>query len=210
MGHELDKEDKDSEDTTETVKDATNHENWQVAAATINDVKDTDTFVSGTVPVEDTEFDRNYEIEVAVNDEVISTQAITPDGDYKIDLPKEVKLAVKDNVTVTVVGHQVDFDDVSSDKVSTEVIDGTNWSDWKIANPELDELTTKSTAITGDIAKQDIDFDRNYTVTITQNGTEIINEKVESDSKFNFELPEKVTLEEEDEIAITVEAASKR
>lgn len=209
VGHELDKEDKDSEDTTETVKDVTDHENWKVAAATINDVKDTDTFVSGTVPVEDTEFDRNYEIEVAVNDEVISTQAITPDGDYKIDLPKEVKLAVKDNVTVTVVGHQVDFDDVSSDKVSTEVIDGTNWSDWKIANPELDELTTKSTAITGEIAKQDIDFDRNYTVTITQNGTEIINEKVESDSKFNFELPEKVTLEEDDEIAITVEGHQK-
>lgn len=204
IGHEIDKEEKNSEDTIEIVGDGTNHDKWQVAAATINGVKDTDTFLSGTVPAEDTKFGRKYDVEVAINDKVAVKQAVTPDSDYKIELPKDMKLAAKDNISVSVVGHQADFDDVSSDKVSTVVTDGTNWSDWKVTNPKLDELTTKSTAITGEIAKQDIDFDRNYTINITQNGKEVINEKVESDSKFAFELPEKVKLAEGDEIAITV------
>lgn len=204
VGHEDGSEDKLSEATTVVVADASNHAEWEVASATINEVMDTDTTITGTIPEQDTMFGRTYAINLSLNGTIVQTETVDADSPYNIKLPAAQKLAVDDKVSVTVIGHQDNFDDVKSKETTTIVKDSSNWSGWQVEAPTLDDMTAASTTISGTIPAQNREFDRQYVLEITRNGEKIITKTITKDGSFSYDLPKDVTLAQADEITATV------
>ncbi|MFJ7185683.1 hypothetical protein [Lysinibacillus xylanilyticus] len=121
IGHEPDEKDKQSEKTVMTVKDESNWGVWELADPTLNEVTSQDQKVTGHVPAQSVDFNRNYELQVRVNGETLKTEPVTSDTDYEITLPDNVKLKENDEVSVQLIGHQEGKDDKESNVVSTIV-----------------------------------------------------------------------------------------
>ncbi|HBI1549052.1 TPA: hypothetical protein I0F01_RS13010, partial [Enterococcus faecalis] len=83
-------------------------------------------------------------------------------SEYTFELPEGTELKEADRVSVQVIGHQEGKEDKTSERVEQTVQDGTNWSDWTISNPTLNEVMTEDKVLTGHVGTQDTEHGRNY------------------------------------------------
>ncbi|MBO0430924.1 hypothetical protein, partial [Enterococcus sp. DIV0660C] len=170
----------------------------------INEVKKTDTKLTGNVNEQDVEAGRTYELKATLNDKEIGTIKVEAGKEFSMDLPEGTTLNEGDKVAVQVVGHQAGKEDKVSEQAKQTVVDGTNWSDWQVNAPTLNEVKTTDTKLTGNVNEQDVEAGRTYELKATLNDKEIGTIKVEAGKEFSMDLPEGTTLNEGDKVAVQV------
>ncbi|HDT8122612.1 TPA: hypothetical protein RD681_000734, partial [Enterococcus faecalis] len=204
LGHEVGNQDKRSTSDIKTVQDGTNWSDWTVSNPTLNKVMTEDKVLTGHVGTQDTEHGRNYELEAFLNGESIGKIKVEAGSEYTFELPEGTELKEADRVSVQVIGHQEGKEDKTSERVEQTVQDGTNWSDWTISNPTLNEVMTEDKVLTGHVGTQDTEHGRNYELKAFLNGESIGKIKVEAGSEYTFELPEGTELKEADRVSVQV------
>lgn len=198
IGHEKDQADKISDKTTMTVEESEseNFDKWQVLPATIDTAKEGDTVIKGQVPTESHAYERTYDLEVYVNNQLVKTEtgidATLRPYDYSIDVPS---LNLDDEIMVKVIGYQdlgsgsdVETKSKSAEATAT-VIDGTDYAGWKVNTPTLNPVGDADTTITGNSGDQNTDFGRTYDAEVLLNGTSIGTTTVGANQEINFPLP---------------------
>ncbi|MBO0482520.1 hypothetical protein, partial [Candidatus Enterococcus courvalinii] len=204
IGHEESEKDKESQVDEWKIVDNTNWSDWQVNGPTLNEVKTTDTQLTGNVNEQDVEAGRTYELKATLNDKEIGTIKVEAGKKFSMDLPEGTTLKEGDKVAVQVIGHQAGKEDKVSEQAKQVVVDGTNWSDWQVNGPTLNEVKTTDTQLTGNVNEQDVEAGRTYELKATLNDKEIGTIKVEAGKEFSMDLPEGTTLKEGDKVAVQV------
>ncbi|MFJ7185682.1 hypothetical protein [Lysinibacillus xylanilyticus] len=87
----------------------------------MNDLFENEQKVTGHMPEQNIEHDRNYQLVVSVNGIEVGRFDVSANKDYEITLLENIKLKAEDTVEVTVIGHQEGKDDKESKVVSTIV-----------------------------------------------------------------------------------------
>ncbi|EUJ23719.1 hypothetical protein PGRAN_07446 [Listeria grandensis FSL F6-0971] len=119
IGHEDKEEDKSSEETAKIVSDKTGWEDWKVENPTISTLTEGELKVTGQVPAQDEEFGRNYTIDLYINDQKIATNEAKSKGDYEFTL--KTPLEKTDKVAVEITGHQKNYEDKTSERITANV-----------------------------------------------------------------------------------------
>ncbi|PGZ34528.1 hypothetical protein COE50_06440 [Bacillus anthracis] len=202
IGHEPSEKDKQSEETIVTVKDKSNWEAWKLMDPTLNEVTNQDKKLTGRVPAQSVDHNRNYELQVKVNGEVVKTESVTSDTDYEIDLPADVKIKENDEVSIQLIGHQENREDKVGKEIKRKVKDGSNWSEWKVTAPGLNEVTDRTKELTGHIPEQSTEYGRTYELEVFVNDKSIGKQKVNANEDYNFTLPEGTKLKIGDKVAV--------
>ncbi|MBO0432791.1 hypothetical protein DOK81_11540, partial [Enterococcus sp. DIV0660C] len=144
-------------------------ENWQVNAPKIDrETTEGDTSVVVEIPSQNRFNGRSYDMELTLNGEKIATKAISTSG-AQLDISLDKPLKENDVLTAKVIGHE----DGEKDKVSQvdqwKIVDNTNWSDWQVNEPTLNEVKTTDTKLTGNVNEQDVEAGRTYELKATLN-----------------------------------------
>ncbi|PFJ15357.1 hypothetical protein COD67_14215 [Bacillus cereus] len=202
IGHEPDEQDKQSEETIVTVKDESNWEAWELADPTLNEVTNQDRKVTGHISAQSVDYNRNYELQVKANGNIVATESVTSDTDYEIALPDDVKLYENDEVSVQIIGHQENREDKVGKEVKSKVKDGSNWSDWTVTSPGLNEVSDNAKELTGHILEQSTEYGRTYELEAFINGESIDKQKVNANEDYSFTLPEGTELKVGDKVAV--------
>ncbi|WP_347981637.1 hypothetical protein, partial [Lactococcus petauri] len=198
IGSQDNRDDKKSEETAETVKDATNYEGWELTKPTINQLKDTDTAITGNIGEQNKEFGRTYDVEVFVNGTSKGKAEVASDGSFKAD---KIVLSEGDKVSAKVTGHQEDK--ANKTAISDEVIvsDASNYAGWKVNKPTVNALEDGKVAVTGTIGEQNKEFGRTYDVEVIVNGETQGSATVAADGTF---ATKEILLKEGDKVTATV------
>ncbi|MEX1575420.1 hypothetical protein AB3I68_08510 [Enterococcus sp. C22] len=208
-GHEPGKPVKYSEVIETIVKenkdDQNSWENWEVTQPEIVEetVVEAHTYISTRVPAQNKFNGRTYDLYVLLNGDVIDTQSVAKEG-QTVTTYLTNPLKEGDVIESYVLGHEVGNQDKRSTSDIKTVQDGTNWSDWTISNPTLNEVMTEDKVLTGHVGTQDTEHGRNYELKAFLNGESIGKIKVEAGSEYTFELPEGTELKEADRVSVQV------
>ncbi|HDT8172355.1 TPA: hypothetical protein RD693_003003 [Enterococcus faecalis] len=208
-GHEPGKPVKYSEVIETIVKenkdDQNSWENWEVTQPEIVEetVVEAHTYISTRVPAQNKFNGRTYDLYVLLNGDVIDTQSVAKEG-QTVTTYLTNPLKEGDVIESYVLGHEVGNQDKRSASDIKTVQDGTNWSDWTISNPTLNEVMTEDKVLTGHVGTQDTEHGRNYELEAFLNGESIGKIKVEAGSEYTFELPEGTELKEADRVSVQV------
>ncbi|EOI7562236.1 hypothetical protein ACMV93_002527, partial [Enterococcus faecalis] len=208
-GHEPGKPVKYSEVIETIVKenkdDQNSWENWEVTQPEIVEetVVEAHTYISTRVPAQNKFNGRTYDLYVLLNGDVIDTQSVAKEG-QTVTTYLTNPLKEGDVIESYVLGHEVGNQDKRSTSDIKTVQDGTNWSDWTISNPTLNEVMTEDKVLTGHVGTQDTEHGRNYELEAFLNGESIGKIKVEAGSEYTFELPEGTELKEADRVSVQV------
>ncbi|MBO0451839.1 hypothetical protein [Candidatus Enterococcus murrayae] len=198
--------DKTAKSQMVVVKEETDgYEDWEVQPAVFkNTFSAAETIISGFIPIQNHAGERTYDYELYVNDTLVDSEkdieAVLKSYPFEAEVDE---LAPNDVVKVVVIGHQ----DKKADKVveTTQVVnDKTDWNDWKITTPTLNEVTDADHALTGNTGSQSTEFGRTYAIEAFVNQKSVGTIDVEADKEFKFDLPQDVKLAENDEVAIKV------
>ncbi|MBC6316248.1 immunoglobulin-like domain-containing protein [Listeria grandensis] len=119
IGHEDKEEDKSSEETAKIVSDKTGWEDWKVENPTISTLTEGELKVTGQVPAQDEEFGRNYTIDLYINDQKVATNEAKAKSDYEFTL--KTPLEKTDKVAVEITGHQKNYEDKTSERITANV-----------------------------------------------------------------------------------------
>lgn len=119
IGHEENEEDKASEETAKIVSDKTGWEDWKVENPTISKLTEGDQKITGQIPEQDEAFGRNYTVDLYVNDKKIGTKEAKSKSDYEFTLT--TPLEKTDKVAVEVTGHQKNYEDKTSERITANV-----------------------------------------------------------------------------------------
>ncbi|MBO0483019.1 hypothetical protein, partial [Candidatus Enterococcus courvalinii] len=147
---------------------------------------------------------RTYELKATLNDKEVGTSKVEAGKEFSMDLPERTTLKEGDKVAVSEVYQQAGKEDKVSEQAKQVVVDGTNWSDWQVNGPTLNEVKTTDTQLTGNVNEQDVEAGRTYELKATLNDKEIGTIKVEAGKEFSMDLPEGTTLKEGDKVAVQV------
>lgn len=202
IGSQSNREDKESEKTIETVKDASNYAEWKVNKPTVNALEDGKVAVTGTIGEQNKEFARTYDVEVFVNGETQGAATVASDDTFTT---KEISLKEGDKVTATVTGHQSGKADKTATSAEVIVSDSSHYDEWTVAPASLDEVFAHADSITGELPKEDSSYGRNYEIIAKVDGKEIARNKVEDNQAgYTIALPETVDLKEGQTVSVQV------
>lgn len=186
-------EDKVAE-SEQTVNDNTGYSNWTVEKPVIDATKDTDTVISGNIGEQNTESGRSYKVAIWKDDEEPVYVTPAEDGTFKLE---DVVLYEGEEINAKVIGSQESREDKESKATTTTVKDGTNYAEWEVNAPTVNELSDEDTTITGTIGEQDEDFSRTYDVEVFVNGNSKGKAEVLEDGTFKAD---KIVLVEGDKV----------
>ncbi|EUJ47595.1 immunoglobulin-like domain-containing protein [Paenilisteria rocourtiae] len=119
IGHEANEEDKSSEETTKIVADKTGWEDWKVENPTISKLTEGNQKVTGQVLAQDEEFGRTYTMDLFINGKKTATKEVNSKSDYEFELTKPLEKT--DTVAVEVTGHQKNYEDKTSERITADV-----------------------------------------------------------------------------------------
>ncbi|WP_205271748.1 hypothetical protein [Lactococcus taiwanensis] len=202
IGSQEKREDKSSQTTTVTVTDATDYSGWKIEKPVVDELKDTDTKISGHIGNQNEEFDRSYTVEIFVNGVSKGQAQVAEDGTFAAD---KIILSEGDKVKAVVTGHQEGKADKSAASDEVIVSDGSNYADWTVAPATLDDVYAHADGLTGEIPAQDNTNGRTYQILVTVDGSEVTREDIEADQgSYNITLPDSVDLQEGQIVAVQI------
>lgn len=202
IGSQEKREDKSSQTTTVTVTDATDYSGWKIEKPVVDELKDTDTKISGHIGNQNEEFDRSYTVEIFVNGVSKGQAQVAEDGTFAAD---KIILFEGDKVKAVVTGHQEGKADKSAASDEVIVSDGSNYADWTVAPATLDDVYAHADGLTGEIPAQDNTNGRTYQILVTVDGSEVTREDIEADQgSYNITLPDSVDLQEGQIVAVQI------
>lgn len=187
-----------SSETEITVSDNTGYDAWNVEQPTLDKAADTDNSISGNIGSQNTDFGRNYEVEIKLNDQKSVNVKPNADGSFKLD---NVSLKEGDKINAKVIGLQSGRDNKESSTATESVTDGTNYSAWVVQKPTVNALENGKKMITGSIGDQNKDFNRSYDVEVLVNGTSQGKATVTADGNFTTK---EIDLNEGDKVVAIV------
>lgn len=181
IGHEKGLLDKKSEVITTIVQEnqdgQESWDNWTVNKPTLDTPNIGDYAISGNVPLQNKFNGRTYEIVATLNNKEIGRRNISSlGGDFMIALSKKeedlISLKEKDKVAVYVIGHEKDENDKKSTQVTATVKDNTDYSEWKVNKPTIQEkIEAEATTVAIEIPEQNGKFSRSYDLNVLVDGT---------------------------------------
>lgn len=198
IGSQEKREDKSSQTTTVTVTDATDYSGWKIEKPVVDELKDTDTKISGHIGNQNEEFDRSYTVEIFVNGVSKGQAQVAEDGTFAAD---KIILSEGDKVKAVVTGHQEGKADKTATSDEVIVSDASNYEGWTVAKPKVSDLSDGTVAISGNIGDQNKDFGRTYTVDIFVNNETLGEASVSDDGNFTTK---EITLKEGDKVKAVV------
>lgn len=202
IGSQEKREDKSSQTTTVTVTDATDYSGWKIEKPVVDELKDTDTKISGHIGNQNEEFDRSYTVEIFVNGVSKGQAQVAEDGTFAAD---KIILSEGDKVKAVVTGHQEGKADKSAASDEVIVSDESNYADWTVAPATLDDVYAHADGLTGEIPAQDNTNGRTYQILVTVDGSEVTREDIEADQgSYNITLPDSVDLQEGQIVAVQI------
>ncbi len=209
VGHEDGHPDKESKVVTTIVNENKNNQNswdnWSVLQPKIveSTVIEGSSAIRTSVPSQNKFNGRTYELVTEINGQVIATQSVAKEGGIVTTFLSE-SLIEGDNVSVYVIGHESDEEDKTSLSDTMSVEDGTNWSEWSVQAPTLNEIQTTDTSISGFVGFQNTDFGRTYDLQVELNTKVIGIITVDSGEDYEFDLPIGTILNENDQLSVQV------
>ncbi|MDO6662261.1 Ig-like domain-containing protein [Bacillus thuringiensis] len=156
-------------------------------APNVQEVKDTDTKVTGTAM-------KDADITVKAGGTEIGKGKVDGNGTYSIDISPQTAETILSVTASNSAG--------TSNATETIVKDGTNWDTWSIVDPTFNEVTDQDRNVTGYIPAQSIDYNRTYELQVKLNGKTIKTESVTSDTEYDIRLSDDVILKENDEVTV--------
>lgn len=186
IGHEKDKDDKTSDKVAEVVKDDTGYNEWKVNTPKIQEViEDGATTITVENPEQNSLHGRNYDMNLYVDGELVSTQ--TSPSKETINFTLENAVHEDQVVTAKVHGHQNGRDDKVSEQDSVTVAPKDTHAEWEVNKASIAEVTVGDKSITVTSPEQDTTKGRTYEVELTVNGENLHTKSIKSDETIQID-----------------------
>ncbi|MGL9795567.1 hypothetical protein IGJ53_002334 [Enterococcus sp. DIV1283b] len=197
VGHEPDKEDKNSEVVDKIVVGNSDHpfDSWVVNAPQLTEAKVGEANVSIQTPDQDPYLNRSYVLKTYVNERLIDSRQITTLGSmYSIsnidDDGSIIPFKHGDVIKSIIEGHQEGNPVKQSSEVQEIVKDDSDYDGWTIKAPMVrDGLFVGDEKISVDIPKEDTNYNRTYSVEILiDDKVATTVERIENEKTINVQL----------------------
>ncbi|OJG51482.1 hypothetical protein RV06_GL001623 [Enterococcus haemoperoxidus] len=161
-------------------QDGTLWEQWQVKPPTISTAYDEETNITGSVPDQNRQYSRTYQLVIVLNGEIIYRGLDPEPGVYGAPVFGK-NLATGDVIEAYIIGYEPGEAAKQSKTVKTIVLENKegqeNWANWIVDPPILDDADHGDDVITGSVPPQNKFNDRNYDVVVSVNGVKVGTER---------------------------------
>ena len=196
-----------------TIGDSLPYLKWEVEAPTLQQLFDGETAIFGTMPRQNKQNNRTYNLLITVNGYELSNKEINGTSGEFAESLMDTSLVKGDTVTAQIFGHEKGFFDKKSKIVKVVVQENQdgqeNWDHWTVTKPSLTTPNIGDYAISGNVPLQNKFNGRTYEIVATLNNKEIGRRNISSlGGDFMIALSKKeedlISLKEKDKVAVHV------
>lgn len=196
-----------------TIGDSLPYLKWEVVAPTLQQLFDGETAIFGTMPRQNKQNNRTYNLLITVNDSELSNKVIDGTSGEFAESLIDASLVKGDTVTAQIIGHEKGLPDKKSKIVKTVVQENQDgqedWDHWTVTKPSLTTPNIGDYAISGNVPLQNKFNGRTYEVVATLNNKEIGRRNISAlGGDFMIALSKKeeelISLKDKDKVAVYV------